>query len=69
MEIVFLFIIIPALIALLGGFFVYRITRKKLLANENRNATAISIGVFVATSLIIFACIVAVILNNLSFRR
>ncbi|MNK64160.1 hypothetical protein D3C87_833940 [compost metagenome] len=69
MEFTFIFIVIPALISLLAAFFISTLTRKKLIARNNQYVTAISIVVFVFSSIIIFGSIAALILYNVRFER
>ncbi|KIA95380.1 hypothetical protein OC25_05910 [Pedobacter kyungheensis] len=69
MEFIFVFIVIPALISLLAAAFITTLTRKKLIARNNQYVTAISIGVFILSSIIIFSAIAALILYNIRFER
>ncbi|WP_175632873.1 hypothetical protein [Pedobacter ghigonis] len=69
MEFIFIFIVIPALISLLAAFFISALTRKKLIARNNQHVTAISIAVFIFSSIIIFGSIAALILYNVRFER
>jgi len=69
MEFTFIFIVIPALISLLAASFITAITRKKLIARNNQYTTAISVGVFILSSIIIFGSIAALILYNVRFER
>lgn len=69
MDFMVAFILIPALIALLAAFFISALTRKKLIARGNQYVTAISIVVFIGSSVIIFGAIVTLILYNIRFER
>lgn len=69
MEFIFVFIGIPALISLLAAAFITTLTRKKLITHNNKYVTAISIGVFILSSIVIFSAIAALILYNIRFER
>jgi len=63
------FIIIPALIAFIAGYFTSKFVRKKLLSENNKFAVEISGFICLGVSLLVFSAIIILILSNIRLER
>lgn len=69
MELIFLFIILPTIIALTAAYFISLFTRNKLRKADNKNAKIISVVTFLVSFLVIIIAIFALIAYNIEIGR
>jgi predicted PurR-regulated permease PerM len=69
MGLIFLFLILPVVVAGFAAYFVFSITRSRLKKIEHKRAKAISIVAFIASFLLFTCAIYILIISNISIGR